>query len=120
MISSASTPSSTMAIRLSSGSATLMSIFFIIGLFSFGCGKGVASLYMISVAHAKICFPQKEALGISTLNEGLITSRKPDPFELIEVTSGGKQRIIAAEKDAARAHDFKGDSVNEGTTGKRR
>jgi len=75
---------------------------------------------MISVAHNRICFLQKEALGISTLNQGLITFRKPQPFELIKVTSGGKQGIIAAEKDAAGADDFKGDSVDEGTIEKRR
>ena len=70
---------------------------------------------MISVGHTKICFPQKEALGISTFNQGLSMPRKPDPFEFIEVASGGKQGIIAAEKDAFGANDSLGDSVNEGT-----
>ena len=75
---------------------------------------------MISMGHTKICFPQKEALGISTFDQGLITFPKPDFFQLIEVTTGGKQRVITAEKDALGADDFQGDSVDEGTVEKRR
>lgn len=73
---------------------------------------------MIFVPPAKICFSQKETLGISTFNQGLITPRKPDPLKFIEITSGGKQRVIAAEKDAFGADDFQGDSVDEGTVEK--
>jgi hypothetical protein len=75
---------------------------------------------MISLAYNRICFLQKEALSISTLDQGLIPFRKPGPFELIEVPSGGKQRVIAAKKDASRADDIKGDPVDEGAIEKGR
>jgi hypothetical protein len=70
---------------------------------------------MISAGPQKFFLPPEETLGISTLNQGLIPSRKANSFEFIEVASGGKQRIIAAEKDAFGANDFPGDSVDEGT-----
>jgi hypothetical protein len=72
------------------------------------------------LAHNRFCLLPKEALGISTLNQGLIPFRKPGPFEFIEVPSGGKQRVIAAEKNASRADDIKGDPVDEGTIEKGR
>jgi hypothetical protein len=79
---------------------------------SFGCEKDARSLYMISGVQDSLCFPQKETLGISALNPHLSRSRKLDLFELIEVTRGGNQRIVAAEKDAFRTDNFKGDFVD--------